>query len=261
MGGFEAVDPRYAALWERAQAVLDADDRVARVEVHGSIGSGEADLYSDLDIHVYATHDGHDSFLAEWPTWLAEITPTVFAATPIVPVVINTITDEGLTFDVLVLRDGTPPFTPPSGIAVGMLSGRRYEDYPAAVEYAVAETLRGLAGPFRTFLERGEHVRHMAGCAHILGLLTTVMLAENDAPPVTAKRLNASLNDEQRAALASLPPLRPTRVDIAAFGLAVAAETLRRARPLFAEYGLDWPDALEGVARRRIEELGLAFPA
>ena len=61
------------------------------------------------------------------------------------------------------------PFTAPTGFAVGLLSGNRYNDYAPAVEYAVAETLRGVAGPFRTFLERGEHVAPHGGCAHMLG--------------------------------------------------------------------------------------------
>jgi len=43
MGGFEVVDPRYLDLYERAVAVLSADDRVRSVLVAGSIGDGTAE--------------------------------------------------------------------------------------------------------------------------------------------------------------------------------------------------------------------------
>lgn len=251
----EAVDPRYVDLLQRAHEVLDADPRVDHVEVHGSIGEGEADEWSDLDISVYAHPDDYDAVVAEWPEWLAQITPTVFARTPIAPFIVNTITDAGLTFDLAILKVGTPPYVVFPGFQVGMLSGRRYKDHASAVEYAVAETLRGLAGPFITFTQRGEHVGHMTGCAHILGLLTTVMLAETGSPPTPVKRLHTVLTDEQRTAIAALPPLRATGDDIAAFGLGVSSETLRRARPLFDKFGLTWPDELEAVARKRVTDL------
>jgi hypothetical protein len=260
VGGIEAVDPRYADLLARAHEVLDADPRVVRLEVGGSIADGTADQWSDLDISVYVRVEDHAAVVAEWPAWVAAITPTVFARTPILPFIVNTVTADGLTLDFAILREDTPPFAPATGFAVGSLSGQRYEDHAGAVEYAVAEMLRGTAGPFVSYLERGEHVRHMAGCGHILGLLTTVMLAETDSPPANGKRLNAFLTAEQRACLESLPPLRATREDVAAFGLVVAGEVLRRARPLFAKYNLDWPDALEAVARERVASIGLELP-
>jgi hypothetical protein len=257
MAGIEAVDPRYVDLLARAHEVLDADPRVARLEVAGSIGDGSADQWSDLDLHVYVRVDDHAAVVAEWPTWVAAITPAVFARTPILPFIVNTVTADGLTLDFAILREDTPPFVQPTGFAVGLLSGQRYADHGGAVEYAVAEMLRGTAGPFVSFLERGEHVRHIAGCGHILGLLTTVMLAETESPPANGKLLNSFLTDEQRACLESLPPLRATRADVAAFGLAVAGEVLRRARPLFTKYNLTWPTELEAVARDRVASIGL----
>lgn len=188
MAGLEAVDPRYAALFARAQQVLGADPRVVRVEVAGSIAQGDADAWSDLDVHVYVRPDDHGAVAAEWPAWLAEITPTVFARTPTLPFIINTITADGLTFDVVVLPDGAPPFSPPTGYAVGLISGHRFTEQAEAVEYAVAELFRCLAGPFVTDNGRDEFIRPMTGCGHFLGLLTTVMYAESGAPPPSAKQ-------------------------------------------------------------------------
>ena len=90
MGGFEVVDPRYRGLYDRAVEVLGADDRVQSVRAGGSIGAGTADAWSDLDLEVVTHAEHHDAFLADRDTWLAAITPTVFARTPIAPFIINT---------------------------------------------------------------------------------------------------------------------------------------------------------------------------
>ena len=86
-------------------SVLGSDARVKEVQVGGSIGSGSADAWSDLDIVVVTHPEQHDAFLADRDAWLSAITPTVFARTPIAPFIINTITDEGLTFDISVWAD------------------------------------------------------------------------------------------------------------------------------------------------------------
>ncbi len=253
MGGLEAVDPRYRTLYEDALAVLGGDGRVAGVEVVGSVGAGTADAWSDLDLCVVTHDDGYASFLDEWPAWLAAITPTVFARTPIAPFVINTVTAEGLTFDVSVYATARPNFDAPPAYAVGMLSSRRFTEVGPALEYAVAEQLRGLAGPFISLVQRDEHVRHLAGISHLLGLLTTVFLAETAAPPA-GKHWNESFTVEQRAAVAALPPARATRDDIVAFGLALAEMVITRARPLFPHYDLVWPTEFAAVVAARIDE-------
>ncbi|HEV7721318.1 MAG TPA: nucleotidyltransferase domain-containing protein [Iamia sp.] len=257
MGGLEAIDPRYAALWARAQEVLGADERVRAVELAGSVASGTADRWSDLDLAVVTHDEGHDVLLADWPRWLAEITPTVFARTPIAPMIVNAVTADGLTLDLVIHRGEVFTFPPATEYVVGALSGTRFADVDAALEYAVAEQLRGLAGPFISLIARDEHVKHLAGVPHVLGLLTTVFLAERNAPP-PGKLWNATYTEEQRAAVAALPPVRATRADLIAFGLGVAELLLGRARPLFAERGLAWPGDLAAVAAARVgEQLGL----
>ena len=86
MSGFDVVDPRFRDLYDRAVEVLGADVRVKEVQVGGSIGSGTADAWSDLDLVVVTHAEHHDDFLADRDVWLAAITPTVFARTPIAPI-------------------------------------------------------------------------------------------------------------------------------------------------------------------------------
>jgi hypothetical protein len=255
VGGFEAVDPRYQALYDRAVEVLDADPRVRSVEAAGSIRSGTADAWSDLDLEVVVSAADHEAFLAERHDWLAAITPTVFSRTPILPFIINSVTADGLTFDVVVWADQVPDFPPaPVRFSVGLLSGQKYEDVRDALEYAIAEQLRGLIGPFITFLQRDEHLFLFNGIPHILGALTTVFLAETGRVPPTGKRWNDTYTEEQRAAVAALPPVSATREGSIGFGLALAELLVTRARPLFERYDLVWPSDLAAVAAHRIHD-------
>jgi hypothetical protein len=254
VGRFDAVDARYALLYERALEVLGGDDRVASVGVGGSIGRGTADRWSDLDLEVVVHGAHHSAFVAEWPTWLAAITPTVFARTPIAPFIVNAVTDDGLTLDVAVYADERPAFAPdgaPSYV-VGMLTRQPFASLADALEYAVVEQMRCMTGPFISFVQRDEHLRHLAGVPHLLGLLTTVFLAETGARP-PGKRWNDTFTEEQRAAVAALPPVGATRDALVAFGLGIAELLLTRARPLYRGYALEWPKDLAAVTAARVD--------
>ena len=254
MGGFDVVDPRFEPLYERAVEVLTADPRVKDVQASGSIGAGTADAWSDLDLVVITHAEHHDEFLADRDTWLTAITPVVFARTPIAPFVINTVTAEGLTFDLAVWSGEAPEWpTPPVRYTVGLLAGSPFDDIADALEYAVAEQLRGMAGPFVSLIEREEHLRHLTGVPHLLGLLTTVFLAETGAVP-PGKHWNGAYTVEQRAAVAALPPVSATREGLMAFGLALAELLVTRARPLFPRYDLEWPTAFAKVVADRVQE-------
>ncbi len=257
MGGFDVIDRRFQALYERAVQVLSADQRVASVGLSGSVARGTADQWSDLDVEVVAHAEHHASFLSDWPHWLAAITPTVFARTPIAPFIINTVTDEGLTLDIAVWSGKAMEFPPSSHYIVGQLSGVRFDEVGAALEYAVAEQLRGLTGPFISLLLRDEHVRHLMGVPHLIGLLTTVFLAETQRPQ-PAKHWNSAFTREQRDCIAALPPVRATSEDIIAFGLGIARLIVDRARPLYPVFELEWPCDLAAVASTRLrDQLGI----
>jgi hypothetical protein len=256
MGGIDVIDPRYRVLFERVKQVLSDDHRVRSVTVGGSVGAGTADQWSDLDLAIVTEPDHHDEFISDWPNWLKRITPTVFARTPIASFIINTITDEGLTLDLVIWSGEAPAFRPSAGYPVGF-SSSRFDNIRDALEYAVAEQFRGLAGPFISLIQRGEHLRHLAGVPHVLGLLTTVFLAETGEAAPT-KIWNRAYTEEQRDAVAALPAVRATRDDLIAFDLAIANLIVDRARPLFQQHDLDWPTDLARVAAARLrDELGI----
>lgn len=247
------IDPRYGPLYERALEVLGADERVVRVEVHGSLANGTADEWSDLDLKVIVQDLAVTPFLAEWRDWMGRITPTVLLDRPLAPFIINAVTDDGLTFDVSVWAESAPEWSPPPGFSVGMMSGRRFTDYAEAVEYAVKERLRCLAGPGVRFLKRGDHLGHLGGLGHTLGLLTTVLLAETGVVPDDPRHPERYMTAEQRAVIEGLPPVTATYHALLAFELALAEQTLTRARPLFDRFGLTWPKELEAVAAANVK--------
>jgi Nucleotidyltransferase domain len=251
MVGFDAVDTRYRRLFEAAGSVLSADPRVISVEPGGSIAAGTADRWSDLDLVVVATDDGFDSLVAEWPAWVASITPTVFARTPVAPSLINTVTAEGLTFDIAIHKGSVFEFPRPEG---WFAAGLHHDSLDDALEHTIVELLRGMCGPFVSLVQRDEHLRHVSiGLPHLLGLLTTVFLAELDAP-MPVKLWSEVYTDEQLDLVASLPPLRAERESVIAFGLALAETTLTRARPEFARRAMEWPSAFAATTARRVRE-------
>jgi hypothetical protein len=251
MGGFDVIDPRYGPALAAAQRVLGADPRVLRVEVGGSVGASTADAWSDLDLVVVATDDGFESLVAEWPEWMARITPTVFAATPVAPSLINTVTADGLPFDVAVHRGVVFDFPRPDSWFIG---GVLHPTLDAVLTHSVAELLRCLCGPFVSSMQRGDHLRNLTvGVPHLLGLLGGVFLAELDAPMPT-KQWSAVLTAEQQAAAAALPAVRADRDSMLAFGLALAELIVTRARPEMARRGLAWPTAFAAATTDRLRD-------
>jgi len=251
VGGLDVIDPRCSTLYERAREILGTDTRVKSVELSGSVAAGTADQWSDLDLNIITDPAQHESFLSEHSSWVTSITPTVFARTPIAPFIVNTLTADGLTLDFVVWPGEVPTQTPDARYTVGMLSSQRFDDVADALQYAVEEQLRGLAGPFISLVQRDEHVRHLTGIPHLLGLLTTVFLAETNEPP-PGKHWNRTFTEEQRNAVAALPPVAATRADILAFSLSLAELLIRRARPLYEQLGQEWPVELARVSAKRL---------
>lgn len=256
--GRRQVGPRYQGLYERACDVFEADERVLRVEVHGSVADGTADQWSDLDLKVIVGDSAHKEIIEEWEGFIDAITPTVFKERPIAPFVINTVTADGLVFDVSFWPESMPEFAIPTGLQVGFLHSGRYHDYPHAVQYAVKESLRGISGPLPKFLHRGEHVAHFSGLGHTLSLLQAVLLAEQSAP-INARKPASELSAASRRVIEALPPVAASFDALLRFELAVAEAVIARGRKLYAKYGLEWPAAFEAVAARTLrEQLGVS---
>ncbi len=70
---------RYQELLDRSLEMFVADYRVVALFVVGSVGRGEADASSDLDLVVSTVdEDAQRSLVDDWRTWATAITPWVY---------------------------------------------------------------------------------------------------------------------------------------------------------------------------------------
>src|SRR5215213_8602468 len=74
------MSSRYQELLDRSVEVFTADQRVVALFVVGSVGRGQADASSDLDLLAAAADDdAQRSLMDDWRSWTAAITPSVHA--------------------------------------------------------------------------------------------------------------------------------------------------------------------------------------
>ena len=110
----QVLEPGYDALFDQAVEVFAADERVRAVWLSGSLGRGDADAMSDLDLIVAVADEALPDFAAQWPDWLAHITPTLIARSlPFAPGSLYAVTPERLRIDVVAepaSRVGKSPF-------------------------------------------------------------------------------------------------------------------------------------------------------
>lgn len=96
---------------------------------------------------------------------------------------------------------------------------------------------------------REEYLVGMEGVVLLRRSLTDFFIAVNGiVDRGGALRLNPLLTPEQRAILADLPPIAPTRNAVIAGNVACANRFLPLARALSVERGFAYPDAMERAA-------------
>ncbi len=73
------MSDRYQRLLDRSIEVLAADDRIVALFVVGSVGRGDADASSDLDLLAAVTdQEALDQIIAGWRSLIDDITPSVY---------------------------------------------------------------------------------------------------------------------------------------------------------------------------------------
>ncbi|MEU4288830.1 aminoglycoside 6-adenylyltransferase [Kribbella sp. NPDC026596] len=247
-------DERQQLVIERAREVLPGDGRVLAVYLSGSYGTGEADRFSDVDVHLVVTDESVGWFEEHWDDVLRELAgPTVFADK--LPGLIGGlgITADWLHVDLIVHplksfdrlqydgvrvlfdRDGT--LFPDGDIA--QQGGRPSEPYwPAGPVNLFFYFLGNLV----TVLGRDERVVANQGVGAVRDQLIALMLAERGVRRTGgAKRLNALLSAEQRAALEAIPAAGSEPADIIKANQYICREFIRRGTALAEVTGETWP--------------------
>jgi hypothetical protein len=263
----DVLEPGYARLFDRAVEVFAADERVRALWLSGSLGRGDADAVSDLDLLVAVDDDAMTSFNDSWREWLAEITPTLIARPlPFAPGSLYAVTPERLRIDVvaepvsrvsssffrhrLVVfdRDGLDAAVPaPSG------PGPSIDRVTAIVE----EFFRDY-GMFPVVLGREDWLLGLEAI-HLFRSLLYQLFVEMNAPlpPMGVKQWSTKLTAEQRSVLEALPTGTATRDGVVEAHATVGQAFIEHARPAVDTLGGRWPDELEVATRKYLHAHGV----
>ena len=247
-------DARQQQVIERARTVLPDDERILAVYLVGSYGTGEADRFSDVDVHLVVTDESLDWFEQSWTEVMRSITaPTVL--TDRVPGLVGGlgITSDWLHVDLFCHPLGSFDRLQYDGVRVLFdRDGALFPDGDIARRGGRAGTPYWPQGPVNLFfyflgnlvtvLGRDERIVGNQGISVVRDQLIALMLAERGVRRTGgAKRLNAYLSDEQRATLEAIPAAGTEPADIIAANQYMCREFIRRGSALAEQTGEQWP--------------------
>lgn len=251
-------------LIDRVADHLDADADVEALWVAGSLGKGQGDAFSDVDLLVLAA-DGQAGALSQRlsrdlvPAFEVVLLNSLFGGR-----VLSMVTADWARLDLTLVQredlgrydakalttifnkgDASPPNQP----------DRPYRTSPEQLLKLVREFMRVL-GLLPVGIGREEYDLALSGTDLLRQMAFELMLEENAVAPAKrggALHRNPLLTDDQRAAFRALPTVAAERESLIEGNLAFARLFLPRARRLAAAIGMDWPEDLEAALRRRLK--------
>ncbi len=268
----EATTAPQLALIDRAAEVLSRDDRVLAGWLVGSFAVGEADPFSDVDVHCLVSDDAVEELRTDWVELVSRITPVVMA-TPFFPGRLGgyCITPDWLHIDLaLHPRSGLDPSTvegmqplfdrcgdllPAAGTPRPSSGGEPF--FPSEV----VDWFFYMFGNLVVVVGRNEAAWAMNGVITLRDTgLVPLMLAERGIRKTGGnKRLNPFLSREQQEVLLSLPPVAPTIDSVIDAELAIARDFIPRGQRLAGATGAVWPQPFQDATVAHVERnLGVA---
>jgi predicted nucleotidyltransferase len=249
-------------------AALEKDARIEAAWLAGSLGRGQGDAFSDVDVLVLCA-EGRGAEVAA-----AYADPSAIAKAVLVNLlyggrIVNVVTEAWQRFDLSFIEEAQLGMY--DSAALSPLFNRSGREPPRAVRQPYAATpdaVRRLVNEFYRILGlapvgigRGEYLVSLSGVELLRRLAIDLMMEENGIGPAErggALHVNTLLTAEQRSELEGLPPVAADRDSLLTADKALAAVFLPRARALAAKIGMAWPDSLEQATRRHLKaELGL----
>ncbi|MBP2018305.1 putative nucleotidyltransferase [Symbiobacterium terraclitae] len=265
----EHLEGRVARLW----TALAKDSRITGIWLEGSLARGDADRYSDIDLHALVrpdlAPDAVSQLMKELPRILEAAGKVVFLRPG--PGNISTgMLEDGTRFDVVLETDAD--LQRPRGAfrilferqegapeARGGLGGLRRSDAlpapnPTRVASQVTEFWRCLS-LLPAVLGRGELVVATQGHALMLGIAGEILMASVGKVRQTgAKRLNVYLPADLRQALEEAIPSGATAQALAAAQLRLARLVQGAGRRCAERYSFAYPEEFEAAVLRYVED-------
>lgn len=251
---------------------LVADQRIHAAWLEGSFGRGNADRYSDLDIHLLLAPAQWQAFQAEAQTWLATIRPLVLFNLLFEGKMVNALTVDGLRLDVW-LHAGETMAVDPAKAQVLVQQGNSLtfdKVEPPKDPAAVAHMLERLLKEFwrcisltPAVMGRQELLMGFFGLGIEMNLLTDILInGYGVARDSGVKNLNRFLPGETRQLLESALSIQGlSQATLVQAHLALADIAKEQGRLLAERHQFAYPVELESAVlayvKQELSELGL----
>lgn len=251
------------------------DTRIDAAWLEGSFGRGDADRYSDVDLHLLTTPEHADMLQAQLESMLRDLRPLVLYKVMFDGAMVNALTDEGLRLDVWLHSGATYAIDSRRSRILharpGALTEKGAPPPPTPATPAlrlaeqIAEFWRCIA-MLPVVIGRNELIVGHMGLTVEQGILVNVLL-DGDAIPRDAgvKKLNPFLPEPLRAAIEAaldMPGLTPAALVAAHMGLARIMQV--HGPRIAAQHSFAYPADLEASATayvtRELERIGHVIP-
>jgi hypothetical protein len=257
--GLAALPAAYGPLFDRAVAVLAADERVRAIWVTGALGRDAADAASDLDFAVAVRDEDFDAFAAGWRDWLAAISPTLVARElPGRRGSFYALTRSCERFDVVTERiselatvqgGARRPVLDRDGLHARLPAPPERLPSPTRIAYLVEECLRQAAN-FPTVTVREDWLLGVVAVQEVHQMLYQLFVESNQPlPPTGPKQWSGKLTPAQAAVLTALPVPQPRPESVLPAREAALRAFIEQARPIAQRFGAPWPADLEIAVR------------
>lgn len=250
-------------------AKFEADDRIKAAWLEGSFGRGNADRYSDLDIHLLLAQDYVEAFRTNAETWLSTLVPLVLFNVLFDGKMINALTENGLRIDLwLHAGDTITLIEGKVSVLVDKMHCVRWKQSTTTTDSAI--DLQALEQQTKEFwrciallpsgVGRNELITCFTGLSVQTNLLVNIILAGYGITRDRGvKNLNQFLPPDTRQALeGALSMNELTRVSLVHAHLDLARIMQQHGPIIAAKHGYAYPAELEVAVLRYVrQELAL----
>ena len=255
------------AILERIQAVLTQDERIISAWLSGSVGRGEGDAWSDIDVTCVVEEEDLSACVGEYGGRRNPVGETVHQLIVYGRVAAN-ISPEWVRYDLSFVtpaefRHQDTAKLRPLVRATRPPTGRTKEiQMDGARLVAVATEFLRVLGLLPVAVGRHEWLVGIEGEALLCKMTVDLMVEANGRTGDRGgvKRLNAFLTRQQQADLEALVTVAPSREGLIGASVGMARLFLPLAKGLIAQAGGTWPQAFEDATLAHLQrELAIAI--